>query len=72
MTSTQDIELTEATMVEKFMDEVEHIASESQTFHDFSEKLQDLCLNVDYGKFTIVREFISTILQFLIKERGVS
>ena len=71
-TSTQDMELQEATVVEKFMDEVERIASESQTFRDFAEKLQDLCLNNEYRKFTIVREFISKMLQFLMKEKGFS
>jgi hypothetical protein len=71
-TSTQDIELQEATAVEKFMNETERIASESQTFHDFAEKLQDLCLRDDYRNFTIVREFISKILQFLMKEKGIS
>ena len=71
-TSTQDIALQEATVVGKFMDEIERIASESQTSRDFAEKLQDLCLSNDYGKFTIVREFISKMIQFLIKERGVS
>jgi hypothetical protein len=71
-TSTQDTELQEATMVEKFMDEVERIASESQTFRDFAEKLQDICLSNDYGKFTIVREVISKMLQFLMKEKGFS
>jgi len=71
-TSIQDIELQEATVIEKFMDEVERIASKSQTFCDFAEKLQDLCLNIEYGKFTVVREFISKMHQFLIKERGVS
>jgi hypothetical protein len=71
-TSTQAMELQEATVVGKFMDDIERIASETQTFHDFAEKLQDLCLNIDYGNFTIVREFISKMLQFLIKERGIS
>lgn len=72
MTSEQDLVSQEATTVDKFMDEVEHIASESQTFRDFAEKLQNLCLNNEYGKFTIVREFISKILQFLMKEKGLS
>jgi len=70
MTSTQNIELQEATMIEKFMDDLECCASESQTFSDFVEKLQNLCLNNEYRNCTIVREFISKILQFLIKERG--
>jgi hypothetical protein len=72
MTSTQNIELQEVTVIEKFMDEIERIASESQTSCDFIEHLQDLCLNVEYRNCTIVREFISKILQFLIKERGIS
>jgi hypothetical protein len=71
-TSTQNMEIQETAAVEKFMDEIEHIASESQTYRDFAEKLQNLCLSNDYGKFTIEREFISKMLQFLIKERNVS
>ena len=54
MTSTQNIELQEATVIEKFMDEIERIASESQTSGDFIEHLQDLCLNVEYRNCTIV------------------
>lgn len=71
-TSTEDIELQEATVVEKFMDEVERIASESQTFSDFDENLQELCLTNNYTTLPIVREFITKILQFLMKERGIS
>jgi hypothetical protein len=72
MTSTQNIELQEATIMEKFMDDLERCASESQTFSDFIEKLQNLCLNNEYQNCTIVQEFLSKILPFLIKERGAS
>jgi len=72
MTSTQNIELQEATIIEKFMDEIESVASESQTYCDFVEKLQDHCLNSEYRNCTIVREFISKMLPFLITERGTN
>ena len=72
MTSTQTIALQEATMIEKFMDEIECAASESQTYCGFVEKLQDLCLNSEYTNYTIVREFILKILPFLITERGTT
>jgi hypothetical protein len=70
MTSTEDIALQETTVIEKFMDDVERIASESQTFRDFAQKLQDLCLNNEYSKFTIVNELVAKMLQFLTKTRG--
>jgi len=70
MTSTQNNELQEATLIEKFMDDFEYCVSESQTFSDFVENLQNLYLNNEYRNCTIVQEFISKILQFLISERG--
>jgi hypothetical protein len=70
-TSTQNTEAQEAIVIESFMDEIECIASESQTFSDFVEKLQDRCMNSEYENCTIVREIISKMLQFLTKERGV-
>jgi hypothetical protein len=72
MTSTQNMELQEAAMIEKFIDGLECCASESQTFSDFVEKLQNLCLSNEYRNCTIIQEFISKILQFLIKERGTA
>ena len=68
--STQSIELQQASLIEKFMDDLECCASESQTFSDFVDNLQTLYLNNEYRNCTIVREFISKILQFLISERG--
>jgi hypothetical protein len=71
MISTQNTEVQEAIMIENFMGEIEQIASESQTFNDFIENLQDCCMSTEYKNNTIVREIISNLLQFLIKERGV-
>ena len=71
MTSIQNTEVQEAIIIENFMDEIEQIASESQTFNDFIENLQDCCMNTEYKNNTIVREIISKLLQFLLKERGV-
>jgi len=70
MTSTQNIEVQEAIVIDNFMDEIEQIASESQTFNDFIKNLQDCCNTTEYKNNTIVREIISKLLQFLIKERG--
>jgi hypothetical protein len=71
-TAADDMVQQEVTVVEKFMDDVERIASESQTFSDFSEKLQDLCQINNYGKFPIVQNVITNMLQFLGKEKGAS
>ena len=54
------------------MDDVERIASESQTFSDFIQKIQDLCLSNEYIKYPIVQNLIARMLQFLMKERGLA
>ncbi|DAC72681.1 MAG TPA: hypothetical protein DSN98_03815 [Thermoplasmata archaeon] len=71
MTQTEDIALQETNVIEKFMDNVERIASESQTFSEFSQKLQDLLLNSEFSKFTIVNELVAKMLQFLTTEKGI-
>lgn len=72
VTTTQNMEIQEATVFEKFMDELECVASESKTYCDFVEKIQGLCLNNEYRNCTIIQEFILKILPFLINERGAS
>ena len=71
ITSTQNTEVQEAIVIENLMDEIEQIASESLTYNDFIENLQDCYINTEYNNNTIVQEIISKLLQFLIKERGV-
>jgi len=71
ITSTQNKELPEATIIEKFMNEIECYASESPTFDDFVEKLQELGLNTEYKNCTITQEFILKMIQFLLNKRGV-
>jgi hypothetical protein len=70
MAPTEDIVSQEATMVEKFMDDVERIATESQTFQDFAVKFKDLCVNTQYSRFTVVQDLITKLLQFLMEKSG--
>jgi len=62
----------ETRTIERFMDDVETIAAESQTFSEFMEKLQIICLTNEYFKYPIVQEFMTKILQLLTKERALS
>jgi hypothetical protein len=66
-TSTQ-----ETSTIERFMEDVEIIASESQSFSEFIEKLQTLCLTNDYIRFPIVQDVVARLLEFLTKERALS
>ena len=72
MTLTESTSSKEARTIENFMNSVEAIAVESQTFSEFMQKLQDLCLSNEYIKFPIVQEFLGKMLQFLTKERALS
>jgi hypothetical protein len=70
--TTEDILYQETTAIDTFMEKVERIASESHTFSDFVERLQELCQNDELSKFPVVRELVSKILSKLLKEDGLS
>lgn len=76
--ATADLALTESTSnreartIEQFMNGVETIAAESQTFSEFMQKLQDLCLSNDYNKFPIIQEFLSKMIQALTRDKALS
>lgn len=72
MTLTENTSYRETWTIENFMDGVEKIASESQTFSEFASKLRDLCLTNEYNKFPIIQELITKMLQFLTKEKALS
>jgi hypothetical protein len=69
---TEDTSYQETRIIERFMDDVENIAAESQTFSEFMEKLQTICLTNEYFKYPIVQEVMTKILQLLTKERALS
>ena len=71
-TLAEDLRRQETTVIEQFMNDVECIASESQSFTDFTQKLQNLLFTKDYGKFPIVHEIFSKIVQFLTKTKSSS
>ncbi|MBN1860374.1 MAG: hypothetical protein JW840_02810 [Candidatus Thermoplasmatota archaeon] len=71
-TLVEDLRRQETTVIEQFMNDVERIASESQSFTDFAQKLQNLLLTKNYGKFPIVHEIFSKIVQFLTKTQSSS
>jgi len=64
--------LQEATAIEKFMDNVEQIASESHNFNDFAQSVQELGQNDENAKFPLVKELTAKILQGLLQENGLS
>ena len=70
-TLTENTSIRETRTIEKLMDEVEHIAAEADTFPEFVQQLQELCLKNEYIKFPVVRELASKIIQFLTKERAL-
>jgi len=72
MTLTENTSYQETRAIENFMDSVESIATESQTFSEFIQKLRDLCFTNEYIKFPVVQELITKMLQFLTKDRGLS
>lgn len=68
----EDMLLQEATAIEKFMDEVEQIASESQTFYDFAQKVQALSQKDENVRFPVIRDLITKILQGILRENALS
>jgi hypothetical protein len=58
-------------VVEDFMNEIECIAAESQTFSEFAQQLQDLCLHQQYGKYPIVQQLVSKLLQSITQQKGI-
>lgn len=72
MASSEITQYQETTVIERFMDDVERIALESHSFGDFVQSVQNLCCTQDYGKYPVVREIVTKILQFFIKKQGVS
>jgi hypothetical protein len=68
-TQTSSVESQETTLIEKFMDDVEQIASESQNSHEFFEKIKDLCLCNECSTYPVVREFLNKILSYLVKNQ---
>lgn len=70
ITHAEEMRYQESAVIDRFMDDVERIASESQSFADFAKKLQDLLLNKEFRKFPIVNEILSKILQFLTKTQS--
>ncbi|KYK20464.1 hypothetical protein AYK25_04695 [Thermoplasmatales archaeon SM1-50] len=71
MTSTEAIKYQETTTIERFMDDAEHIASESQTFGDFIQRVRDLSLTKDYGSYPVIRELFTKILQVIFQNQGI-
>jgi hypothetical protein len=71
LTLTENTSIKETRTIEKLMDEVEHIAAEVDTFPEFVQQLQELCLKNEYIKFPVVQELASKIIQFLTKERSL-
>ncbi len=72
MTPTENTSYQETHTIESFMEDVEAIAAESQTFSEFIEKLQNLCDTNEYIKYPVVQDLLSRMLQFLTKERALS
>ncbi len=72
MTQTDDTSNQETRAIERFMEDVEIIAAESQSFSEFIEKLQTICLTNEYIKYPVVQDLIARMLQFLTKERALS
>jgi hypothetical protein len=72
LTQTDEASAKESGAIERFMDDVEIIATTSQSFSEFIEKLQTLCLTNDYIKYPIVQDLVARMLDFLTKERAFS
>jgi hypothetical protein len=72
LTQTDEISSQETRSIERFMEDVELIAAESQTFSEFIEKLQTICLTNDYIRYPVVQELVAKMLGFLTKERSLS
>lgn len=71
-TSLKEQENHETTAIDAFMNDVECIALESNTFSEFLQKLRSLVFEKDYSKFPIINEIFSKILQYLTKTQGLS
>lgn len=71
-TIRQGIRLQETTAIEKFMNEIEHIASESQNFNDFVQGVKELCERDEISRFPVINELVTKILQGILKENGLS
>jgi len=61
------IEEQETAVMEKFMNDVEQLASESHNTTEFIQKMLDLFQNNDCHNFPVIREFIDKIRCFLEK-----
>jgi hypothetical protein len=72
MTQTENTSYQETRAIESFMENVESIAAKTQTFSEFIQELQNLCLSNEYIKYPIVQNLIASMLQFLTKERALS
>jgi hypothetical protein len=70
--TVEELVLQEAIAVEKFMDEVESIAAESETFREFAQKFRDLCTKDNYDRFPVIKELITKIQQTLLKQADFS
>jgi hypothetical protein len=66
-TQLTSVESQETTLIEKFMNNVEQIAAESQSPHEFFEKIQDLCLSNEYSSYPVVREFLNKVISSFVK-----
>jgi hypothetical protein len=71
-TQTTSIESQETTLLEKFMNDIEQIASESQNSHEFFEKIRDLCQSNDYSSYPMIHDFLQKILSFVVKNQEFS
>ncbi len=72
LTLQNDTSYQETSAIERFMDDVETIATNSQTFSEFMEKLQTICLTNDYFKYPVVQELMTRLLQSITKERALA
>jgi hypothetical protein len=64
--------LKEVGAIDQFMDDVEQIASDSQSFSEFVQRFQSLSLKEEYARFPVVQNLINTILQKIVNEQELS
>jgi hypothetical protein len=67
---TDSLQVQEATIVEKFMNKVEQIATESTSLSEFYEKLQTLCNGPNFSRFPILQEIMNKLYCFINCDRG--
>jgi hypothetical protein len=72
LVQTDNTSLLESRTMERFMDDVEAIAAESQSFSEFIEKLSELCQTNDYIRFPVIQDLFVRLLQYFTKERALS